>query len=59
MELIKNKVFCACYWPNVMKWCKPADYEYNLSENMVCIPIDQRYCENDMRVIIDILDTLV
>ena len=53
--LIDHQVFCARYWPNVLEWCKPSDWEYLLAENLVCIPIDQRYDEEDMQKILDLL----
>ena len=53
--LIDHQVFCACYWPNVLEWCKPDDFEYQLAKNLVCIPIDQRYDEEDMQIILDLL----
>ncbi len=53
--LIENQVFCARYWPNVLEWCKANDLEYKLAENLVCIPIDQRYGEEDMNGIISII----
>ena len=54
-RLITNKVFCARYWPNVLQWCKPDTLEYQLAENIVCIPIDQRYGEEEMEAIIEII----
>lgn len=54
-HLIDHQVFCARYWPNVLQWCQPDDIEYQLAENLVCLPIDQRYDEKDMQVILDIL----
>jgi len=50
--LIKHKIFCATYWPNVFDWCKPTDIEYKIADNMVCLPIDQRYDKEDMYYII-------
>ena len=50
-----NKIFCARYWPNVLNWCKPRDWEYMLAENLVCLPIDQRYENQDMKRIIRII----
>ena len=55
-HLIDNQVFCARYWPNVLAWCQPNDWEYQLAENLVCLPIDQRYNESDMQIILDILE---
>ena len=52
--LIGHQVFCARYWPNVLEWCQPEDWEYQLAENLVCIPIDQRYDEKDMQFILDL-----
>lgn len=52
--LIDHQVFCARYWPNVLEWCQPEDWEYQLAENLVCIPIDQRYDEKDMQFILDL-----
>ncbi len=54
-HLIDHQVFCARYWPNVLEWCKPEDWEYQLAENLVCLPIDQRYGEQDMNMIIEII----
>ena len=52
--LIDHQVFCARYWPNVLEWCQSEDWEYQLAENLVCIPIDQRYDEKDMQFILDL-----
>lgn len=56
--LIDHHVFCACYWPNVLEWCKPVDFEYQLAENLVCLPIDQRYNESDMQVILNLITNM-
>ena len=52
-KLIDKKIFVARYWPNVLNWCKKDDIEYQLTENMVCLPIDQRYGENEMNHILN------
>ena len=54
-KLIENKIFVATYWPNVLDQCKPEDWEYTLAERAVFIPIDQRYCTEDMERIIEIV----
>ena len=54
-RLIAEKIFVATYWPNVLEWCKPNDWEFQLAEKTVFIPIDQRYGEEDMNRIIDII----
>ncbi len=54
-KLIENKFFVARYWPNVLEWCQPNDWEYQLAENLVCLPIDQRYDDRDMQSILDLV----
>ena len=54
-HLIDNQIFCARYWPNVLQWCKPVDLEYQLAQNLVCIPIDQRYGEEEMKRILEVI----
>ena len=56
-RLIENQVFCARYWPNVLEWCKPDTQEYQLAENLVCLPVDQRYGDEDMERIIQIINS--
>jgi len=51
-QLIDAKIFVATYWPNVFEWCKPNDLEHELANNVVCIPIDQRYSKKDMERIV-------
>lgn len=55
-ELIENKVFVARYWPNVQKL---ANYklEYDFATKIVPLPCDQRYGEEEMNRIVDIIST--
>lgn len=55
-RLIENKIFVATYWPNVMDWCKPADIEYQLANQIIALPIDQRYGTEEMNYIIKIIE---
>ena len=52
----KNKVFVACYWPNVLEWCAESDLEYKLAKQIIPIPIDQRYGVEEMEKIIRIIN---
>ena len=56
-QLIKNKVFVARYWPNVLEWCQEKDLEYKLANRIIPLPIDQRYGEMEMNYIVEILKT--
>lgn len=50
-KLIENKVFVARYWPNVLEWITKDDIEYLLAYQMQPLPIDQRYGNEEMNVI--------
>lgn len=52
-RLISEKIFVATYWPNVFEWCKPVDWEYQLAERTVFLPIDQRYGRGNIERIIN------
>lgn len=51
-KLIDNQIFCATYWPNVFDWCDPSYTEWQLAENVVCLPVDQRYGNDEMEYMI-------
>ena len=51
-QLIDAKIFVATYWPNVFEWTKQGGVEYELANNVVCIPVDQRYGKDDMERIV-------
>lgn len=52
--LIKNKIFCATYWPEMLEL--PEDgMSRILAEKIIPLPIDQRYDFNDMQHIIDVI----
>ena len=55
-KLIANKIFVARYWPNVLDWTKKGSVEYLLTEQIQPLPIDQRYGEEDMKYIINIIN---
>lgn len=54
-KLIENKIFVVRYWSNVLDWTKPDDIDYLLVSQMQPLPIDQRYGEEEMRFIINII----
>ncbi|WP_297678122.1 hypothetical protein [uncultured Bacteroides sp.] len=54
-KLIKEKVFVAQYWPNVLKWCSEDMLEYKLTNHIIALPIDQRYGSEEMDYIIKLL----
>ena len=53
-KLISEKVFVAKYWPNVIPY-DGFEFETNLADKVVCLPIDQRYGQEDMDKIIALI----
>ena len=54
-KLIENKVFVARYWPNVVEWTTKVDIENLLACQMQPLPVDQRYGNEDMERLIEIV----
>lgn len=52
-HLIGQKIFVGTYWPAVLQSQPAASLEHRLSQNIVPLPVDQRYGEDDMQRIID------
>lgn len=53
--LIQNKIFVAKYWPNVAKWTGEKAVETWMADNILPLPIDQRYNTQDMNRILEII----
>lgn len=54
-KLIDNKIFVARYWPSVLDCTTKDDIEYLLTTQTQPLPIDQRYNEDDMTFITNII----
>lgn len=54
-KLIENKVFVAKYWPNVDDWAGTEATETWMANHTLPLPIDQRYDEEDMERIVEII----
>ena len=53
--LQRQRIYIATYWPNVLKWSTHDSTDYRLASQILPLPIDQRYGEEDIKKIIDIL----
>lgn len=58
-KLIARKIFIPTYWPNVYQWTLPDALEYQLTQNIVSLPIDQRYSIDDMKYMADVVKSLL
>ena len=54
-HLIQNRVFVAKYWPNVDEWVSDNSIEYKLTNNMLPLPIDQRYGIIEMGSVVELI----
>jgi hypothetical protein len=54
-KLIDKKIFVATYWPNVADWVNKDAVEYDFTQHMLPIPLDQRYGEPEMKLILEII----
>ena len=54
-RLIQNKVFVAKYWPNVDLWAGENTTETRMANNILPLPVDQRYGLDDMAKINELI----
>ncbi len=54
--LIDNKIYVATYWSNVKTWINKDSIEYDYTENIIPLPVDQRCKFADMKNIINIIN---
>lgn len=47
-KLIKNSIYIPIYWPELRNSENINDFEKKFVNKILCLPIDQRYCESDM-----------
>jgi len=52
-NLIQDYIYIPTLWRNVIDSGNKDSFEYNLAKNIISIPCDQRYTEEDMQYIID------
>ena len=50
-ELQKKRIYIPILWPEVFDVCNETNLEYNLAKNILPLPVDQRYGEDDMEYI--------
>lgn len=46
--LISQNIFVPQYWPNVLNWAEKGCFEWNLTNDLLCLPIDQRVTFDDL-----------
>jgi len=56
-KLLNNRVYCAKYWPNVSKWMASGGFETYLQNNLIPLPIDQRYNIKNMQFVLEVINS--
>lgn len=54
-ELIANRVFLPCYWPEVLTRVEEGSFEWELVTNGLFLPCDQRYTKHEMDRLVHLL----
>ncbi len=54
-QLRERKIYIPTLWPDVFSVCDKTDLEYDMAENILPLPVDQRYCEDDMKYIVEVV----
>lgn len=58
-KLQKNKIYIPTLWPAVFKICNSIEIEYQMAENILPLPVDQRYTIEDMKYVVNMVMALV
>lgn len=51
-SLIENKIYTPTYWPKFPCLVKSSTFEYRLYNDLVALPVDQRYSEHEITYVI-------
>ena len=54
-KLQKNKIYIPTLWPNVLEECPKDSMEYYYAEDILPIPVDQRYGIEDMKYLVGVI----
>ncbi len=52
-RLQRQKIYIPTLWPDVYDLCGRDSTEYNLAQNILPLPVDQRYGPDDMEELAD------
>ena len=57
--LAAEKIFVPTYWSNLIDECEKDTVEYDYARNMLALPVDQRYGEEEMRRVAEAVKALL
>lgn len=57
-KLQDMKIYVPTLWPNVLENCTKSDAEYDMAENILPLPCDQRYSHNEIKYVIEAINNV-
>lgn len=54
-KLINENIYCVQYWPNVLESVRKDKNSYFLAEEIIGLPLDQRYTNKEMECILNVI----
>jgi hypothetical protein len=57
--LIKKGIFTATFWPNIFENSDTTELEKEMANEIIPLPIDQRYCKEDIMFIISEINRII
>lgn len=58
-QLQKEKIYIPTLWPAVFDICSENDLEYDLANNILPLPVDQRYNTDDMKYMSELIKRII
>lgn len=58
-NLQRRKIYIPTLWPDVFQLCAEGEVEYNMAENILPLPVDQRYDVSDMKYLTEVLQDVL
>jgi len=58
-ELIKNRIFIPKFWPNVLDVVYEKSFEYQMTEDILPIPVDSRYSPQNLSRIVKLIYSFI
>jgi len=52
-ELQEKRIYIPTLWPDVFSWCEKSETEYQMAEEILPLPVDQRYGTTELSIIVE------
>ena len=59
MPTIYIYIYIPTLWPNVLESCPLDSLEYHYATNILPIPVDQWYCIDDMKYLVEMINSAI